>query len=80
MALTQEQIKNLKVGQPLRLTTRLEMSKYDLEAKVVVVKIGKVGCLVEVTEILSKGMDQDSATIDGNQFAVTFAELEIIPE
>jgi electron transfer flavoprotein alpha/beta subunit len=78
MALTIQQIRGLKKGQSLRMTTRLGMGNYNLDAKVVVVSIGKVACGVKVTEILSMG--EDNASIIGNQFAVTFAELEVLTE
>ncbi|HUC95271.1 MAG TPA: hypothetical protein VMR19_04715 [Candidatus Saccharimonadales bacterium] len=75
MALTHEQIENLKVGQPLLMKTRLGMDDYTVDAKVEVIKIGKIGCLVKVTEIFSVG--GDNSLIYDKQFAVTFEELEL---
>ena len=78
MALTQEQIQSLKVGQSLRVNTRFGMGKYEPDAKVAVVEIGKAACLVQVIEDFSMG--EDNAAVCGQELVVTFAELEVLPE
>jgi hypothetical protein len=76
MALSPKQIKNLKTGDILRMTTQNGQGDYHLDAKVVVISVGTAGSLVQITEILSKG--EANMTCDGDRLVATFAELEIL--
>ena len=76
MALTSVQVQKLKEGQTLKYVDKSEKGDFDIEAKVVVLGIGLSGCSVEVTEVVSKGTS--NMTCDGDQMAVTFAELEVL--
>jgi hypothetical protein len=78
MALTEEQVKNLKEGQRLRMTSNFGLGKSHLDAKVTVIKIGKAGCQVEVSEILSVG--EDNAEFDKKWLICAFNELTVLPE
>jgi len=76
MALTSAQINKLEEGQTLKYIDKSESGDFDLEARVKVLGIGLTGCSVEVIEILSKG--PSNMTCDGDQMAVTFAELKVL--
>jgi len=78
MALSKEQIENLKVGQTLKLSTNFPKHDSHLVAKVVVLSLGRVACWVRVIEILDRGPENLSK--DGYEYAAMFAELEVIPE
>ncbi len=75
MPLTDEQIASLKVGQQLRLTTQ-PGHDYFIDAKVVVMSLGSVSCMVKITEILDRG--PGNMIIDGERIVATYAELSVI--
>lgn len=76
MALTIQQIRKLKKGQPLRVITQQGRGDYHLDAKVQVTGIGTAGCSFSVIEILSKG--QAHPATDGKRLVATFADLEVL--
>lgn len=78
MALSKEQIKNLKVGQTLKLTFLTPEDDSYIQAKVVVVTIGRAACMVKVIEILDRG--PVNMTSDDDQYAALFSELDVIPD
>lgn len=78
MALSPNQIKNLKTGDSLRMITANGLGDYHLDAKVVVISVGTAGSLVQITEILGKG--ETNMTIDGERLVATFAELDVLPK
>lgn len=76
MALSKEQIRNLRVGQNLKLTAHFPGHDSYLDAKVTVLTFGNVACWIQVTEILERG--PKNMTIEGDECAALFSELDAL--